>query len=54
MNEARYYRGYNLIPRDGVWDIAWGEVIDTAATLEDAEAVVDSYHSDVKDGGLVR
>jgi hypothetical protein len=40
----RYYRGYNIRQTDdNTWIISWGDDLDTAATLQDAEAVVDHW-----------
>lgn len=43
MNTRRYYRGYSLRPRFGRWEIWWGDLLDTADTLEEAEAIVNSW-----------
>ena len=40
---SRFYRGYSLKPVDGRWEIWWGEKLDSADTLEAAEAIVDSW-----------
>lgn len=41
--DARYYRGYSLIFREGEWRIYWGDYLGGAPTLEEAEAIVDGW-----------
>lgn len=62
MPTDTYYRGYRLTqvrkgtPTETIQIRQMGdpELIALVPTLERAKAEVDSYHTDVKDGGLVR